>query len=183
MTHRNTQIMTRTALMASLIAVCSWITVPYVVPFTLQTFAVITALETLGGKHGTRAIALYLLLGAIGLPVFSGFQGGIGKLLDSTGGYLLGFLLLGLIYQSAVYFFGDSGKIRLLALLTGQLALYCAGTLWFTAVYARNSGPISFWTALCWCVFPFIGPDLIKLCAALFVSSALRKALPYLKSD
>ncbi len=183
MTNSKTLILTRTALMASMIAVCSWITVPFVVPFTLQTFAVITALETLGGKQGTRAIALYLLLGAAGLPVFSGFQGGIGKLMDSTGGYLLGFLLLGLIYQAAVSFFGDSFTVRVIALLTGQLVLYCVGTLWFAAVYSRANGPVTLWTVLCWCVFPFIGPDLVKLCAALLVSSALRKALPTLQTD
>ena len=81
------------ALMAVVIALCSWISVPAAVPFTMQTFAVFCALLLLGGRRGTFAVALYILLGAFGLPVFSGFRGGIGALLGPTGGYIVGFLL------------------------------------------------------------------------------------------
>ena len=67
-----------TALFTVLLAVCAWITVPLTVPFTLQTFGVFAALGVLGGRRGTYAVAAYLLLGLMGLPVFSGFQGGPG---------------------------------------------------------------------------------------------------------
>ena len=80
-----------TALMAVLISVCSWISIQTVVPFTMQTFAVFCALELLGGTRGTMAVAVYLLLGAVGVPVFAGFTGGVGILFGTTGGYLLGF--------------------------------------------------------------------------------------------
>ena len=83
--------MTHVALCAVLIAVCSWITIPAAVPFTLQTFAVFTACALLGGKSGLCAVGLYMLLGAVGLPVFSGFGAGMGALLGPTGGYILGF--------------------------------------------------------------------------------------------
>ena len=87
-----TRDLTLIALFAALIAICAWLTVPMPdVPFTMQTFGVFAALLLLGGKRGTLSILLYLLLGAAGLPVFSGFRGGIGSLLGTTGGYLVGF--------------------------------------------------------------------------------------------
>ena len=94
----STRDMAYIALMAVLLAVCSWISVPAPVPFTLQTFGVFCALGLLGGRRGSTAVLLYILLGAVGLPVFSGFQGGLGKLLGPTGGYILGFLLSALLY-------------------------------------------------------------------------------------
>ena len=74
------------------IAICSWISIPTVVPFTLQTFAIFLAVTVLGGKRGTLSVIVYVLLGAVGLPVFSGFKGGIGALLNTTGGYIIGFI-------------------------------------------------------------------------------------------
>ena len=72
--------LTLCGIFAALLAICAWITIPFAaVPFTLQTFCVFAALGLLGGKRGTIAIAVYLLLGAVGVPVFSGFQGEIGR--------------------------------------------------------------------------------------------------------
>jgi biotin transport system substrate-specific component len=82
-----------TALFAVLIALCAWISVPTAVPFTLQTFGVFAALTMLGGRRGFFAVLCYVLLGAAGLPVFSGFRGGAGMLFGSTGGYIFVFLL------------------------------------------------------------------------------------------
>lgn len=77
---------------AALIALCAWLSVPAAIPFTMQTFAVFAAAGTLGARRGAAALGLYILLGALGLPVFSGFQGGVGALLGATGGYIVGFL-------------------------------------------------------------------------------------------
>ena len=74
-----------TGILAALIAVCSWISIPTAVPFTLQTFAVFLTLGLLGGRLGTLAVTVYLLLGAVGLPVFAGFHGGLGAFLGATG--------------------------------------------------------------------------------------------------
>ena len=82
---------------AVLIALCSWISVPATVPFTLQTFAVLLVCDLLGGRWGLVSVLLYLLLGAVGFPVFSGFSGGLGHLLGMTGGYILGFVLSALV--------------------------------------------------------------------------------------
>ena len=162
---------------AVLIAVCSWISVPAPVPFTLQTFAVFCALELLGGARGTAAVAVYLLLGAVGLPVFSGFGGGAGYLLGATGGYLLGFLLTGLVYW-AFERLGNGLWLRVAALLLGLALCYAFGTLWFMRVYARGGGAVSLLTTLGWCVFPFILPDLGKLALALLLA---RRVKPLLK--
>ena len=78
---------------AIVIAIGSWISIPTMIPFTLQTFAVFITVGILGGKRGAAAVSLYILLGVVGIPVFAGFKGGIGVLLGNTGGYILGFLL------------------------------------------------------------------------------------------
>ena len=165
------------AVCAALIAVCAWITVPAAVPFTLQTFGVFCVLGLLGGRRGTIAVLVYILLGAVGLPVFSGFNGGIGALLGTTGGYILGFIFIGLIYWGAEKLFGSKLAVRIVAMVLGLLVCYAFGTAWFMIVYARRSGAIALGTALGWCVFPFIIPDLIKMALAVLVSDRLRKFL------
>ena len=91
--------MTLSSLFAALLAVCAWICIPVGdIAVTLQTFGVALALLLLGGKWGTVSIGIYLLLGMVGLPVFSGFRGGIGALAGVTGGFLWGFLASGLIF-------------------------------------------------------------------------------------
>lgn len=86
-------------LFAITIAAGAWITIPAAIPFTMQTFCIFLSLYILGGRNGTRAILLYLLLGAIGLPVFSGFSAGLSVLAGPTGGYLVGFIFIGLSYR------------------------------------------------------------------------------------
>ena len=80
-----------TGVMAAGMAVCAWISVPGPVPFTLQTMGVFLAVGLLGGRLGSLAVGAYLLLGAVGLPVFSGFSGGVASFAGPTGGYLVGF--------------------------------------------------------------------------------------------
>lgn len=165
------------AVCAALMAVCSWISIPATVPFTLQTFAVFCTLGLLGGKRGTAAILVYLLLGALGVPVFAGFSGGIGILFGTTGGYLLGFILMGLVYWLGERLSMDSRNIRIISMILGLLLCYAFGTAWFMFVYARQTGAIALGTALAWCVVPFLLPDLVKMALALLLSGRLRKAL------
>ena len=73
---------------AALITICSWISIPTAVPFTLQTFAVFVVLLILGGERGTLSTIVYVIMGAVGIPVFSGFKGGLGVLFGKTGGYI-----------------------------------------------------------------------------------------------
>ncbi len=172
-----TQELARAALFAALIAICSWISIPTAVPFTLQTFAVFLALGVLGGKLGTLSVAVYLLLGAVGLPVFAGFQGGLGALLGTTGGYLAGFLLTALTVWGAERRLGKSAPVFLVSCLLGLALCYLFGSVWFAAVYAASSGPVGLVTVLGWCVFPFVLPDLAKLALAVVLSRRLAAAL------
>lgn len=160
------------SLMAVVITLCSWLSVPTLVPFTMQTFAVFCALLLLGGRRATLAVALYLLLGAFGLPVFSGFRGGIGALLGPTGGYLLGFLLCALLYWLLSPRLGE-----LVPLILGLLLCYLFGTLWFVYVYTAGGKEISFGAALMLCVVPYLIPDTIKLLLAFVLTRRVRKAV------
>ena len=165
---------------ASLIAVCSWISIPTAVPFTLQTFAVFFVLLLLGGERGTLATLVYVLLGAVGVPVFAGFGGGVGILFGSTGGYIWGFLLIGLIYILFTRLFGKRIVVKVAALILGLIVCYAFGTAWFMHVYIQNSGKVGLITVLGWCVFPFIIPDLVKMALAVVIA---RRIAPFMKGN
>ena len=166
------------ALATAVLCVCSWITVPFfLVPFTMQTFGVFCILLLLGGRNGTLAIALYLLLGGVGLPVFSGFRGGIGILLGPTGGYLIGFLLIGVCCLLAEPFAQGSRKRLALVLAAGTILCYAAGTIWFAALSAYEGEPQTAWAILTMCVLPFIPADAVKLALALAICPRIKKAL------
>ncbi len=162
------------AIGAAIITVCSWISIPLTVPFTLQTFAVFAALLILGGYRGTIAIIVYVLMGAVGLPVFSGFSGGLAKLLGNTGGYIVGFIFMGLIYSVMTGFFGEKLYVEMAALVIGLVVCYAFGTAWFMYVYAKNTGAVGIMSVLSWCVFPFIIPDIVKMAVAFVISGRVR---------
>lgn len=168
----------RISLGIALIAVCSWISIPTVIPFTLQTFAVCLVTALLGLKGGLWTVAGYLLLGAVGVPVFSGFRGGPGALLGTTGGYLAGFLFTALTVGLALRRFPFTLPVLLGSMAVGVLMCYCFGTAWFMAVYARSTGPISLATALGWCVLPYLVPDALKILLAAFLARRLRPLIP-----
>lgn len=166
------------AMMAVILCVCSWLTIPFTVPFTMQTFAVYCALLLLGGRRGLLAIGLYILLGLVGLPVFSGFRGGPGHLLGLTGGYIIGFLFTGLGYllmESKLRGLGFLPRVVLLAL--DLLPCYLVGTLWFTAVSRLHGSEIGFFSALGLCVVPYILPDLVKVVLAERICARVGKHL------
>ena len=157
------------------------------VPVTLGVFAVYLAVYVLGAVRGALACLLYILLGALGLPVFSGYSGSLGKLLGPTGGYIVGYLFLALI-TGAIFTVADNLRsakhdlpgIRLLfiqisGMTLGLLACYFFGTLWFT-LYKSADG-MTFVQALSVCVFPFLPFDLAKIAVALVVGNAIRGAL------
>ncbi|MCR5418851.1 MAG: biotin transporter BioY [Lachnospiraceae bacterium] len=162
---------------AALIAICSWISIPTEVPFTLQTFAVFFVLLLLGGERGTVATLVYVLLGAVGVPVFSGFSGGIGILFGNTGGYIFGFLFIGLIYILFTRVFRKNIVIKVTALILGLAVCYAFGTAWFMYVYMSNTGAVGLITVLWWCVFPFIIPDLIKLALAVVIAKRIEPVI------
>ena len=120
------------SLFTALLSICAWICIPvFHVTYTLQTFAVYLALLTLGGKWGTLTIGIYLLLGAVGLPVFSGFRGGIGALLGVTGGFLWGFLAAGIVYWLFERLCKPAG------ICLGLFFCYTCGCIWYS-IYMGN---------------------------------------------
>lgn len=165
------------ALFAVIIAICSWLSVPATIPFTLQTFGIFLTVGVLGGKRGTLSVLIYLLLGIIGIPVFSGFTGGVGRLLGTTGGYIIGFLLSAMVMWAMEQFLGKKRWVLAISMVLGLIVCYAFGTMWFMFVYANSTGPIGVWTALGWCVFPYIIPDLIKIALALALCKKLAQII------
>ena len=161
------------AMSVAIMAVCSYITVPFsAVPFTMQTFGVFLILLLLGGKKGTVAVSVYLALGAVGAPVFAGFRGGAGVLVGPTGGYLWGFLTCALLYLALEKLCRRRLLSESFVLIGGLLLCYLCGTLWFVHLTGRTFGE-----ALMLCVVPYVLPDLLKLYLACFVAGRVRKAV------
>ena len=165
----------RIAAMSALIVICSWITIqiPVVnVPFTLQTFAVFFALEFIGGRNGTISFFIFVALGALGVPVFSGFNGGVGHLFGPTGGYLIGFVFSCLIYWAFEKRFGYRSILHYVVLAAALVSCYICGTVWFSLYMSKD-----FFSSLMICVVPFIFPDVLKIVLAVFLSVRLKKVI------
>lgn len=161
------------SLAACLLIVSAWISIPFPVPVTLQTFAVPLTLMTFGGRRGFYAITVYLLMGVTGLPVFSGFQGGVGVLLGPSGGYLMGFFLMALLYRITLPCRKGTRWQMLFLSCIGLILCYGCGTAWYVVNYTSpGSDP---WSVLGLCVLPFLLPDLMKLLLAFTVSSRLSR--------
>ncbi len=177
--------MAEIALMGAVLCVVSPFAVPVPaspVPLSLATFAVYLAAVLLGAKRGAVSVLVYLLLGMVGLPVFSGFSGGIGVLLGPTGGYLMGYvpcaLVVGRLAEEKC--FGrllGSGKRFLkntFAMALGTLVCYVFGTAWFLFVM-KGSYTVS--QALLVCVVPYLAFDLMKILAAAAVAEPVKRIL------
>ena len=172
--------MVYTAVFVVLITMCAWITIPFgIVPVTMQTFAVFLTMGLLGGRRGTMAIFIYLLMGCIGLPVFSGFQAGVGVLLGQTGGYLIGFLLIGACMWVFENLGGKNRYWQLAGMIVGQLLCYSFGTVWYMVMYMNSVEIVSLGTVLGVCVVPFIIPDIIKIGLAHLLTKRLLKVMNF----
>ncbi|MBR5155960.1 MAG: biotin transporter BioY [Clostridia bacterium] len=164
-----------TAMFSALIAICAWIAVPGAVPFTMQTFAVFLAAALLGGKRAAVSVAVYMLVGILGLPVFSGGQGGVGTLFGTTGGYIIGFLPCAYIAGKLC----EKTKKRPLAMafsmLAGLLCDYIFGLAWFCLVYSRGDFNSGLWNMAISITAPFVFPDIAKIILACIVSLRFQK--------
>ena len=177
----------------ALMAVSAWITVPFgPIPFTLQTLAIMFVLFALTPKCALISIAGYLVLGAVGLPVFSSFKGGLAALLGPTGGFITGFLIAGavalligsalrhipfFVSESKRSFFGTHIKTGVLAtnIVTGivfLVVLYVFG--WLQLMFVGNLSPEAAFAAA---VAPFVLIDVIKMIAAILLTQAVGNAL------
>ena len=163
------------ALFASLTAVCSQIAIPLPtdVPLNLATLAVMLAGAILGPWYGLASQGVYLLLGAVGVPVFAMFRGGLDRLVGPTGGYLIGYLFMALAVGLITSRFGEKLAVYIPAMLAGTTVCYLFGTAWY--LFLTGSSPAA---ALAACVLPFLPGDLIKIAAA---SALAVKLKPFLR--
>ncbi|MCQ2527593.1 MAG: biotin transporter BioY [Saccharofermentans sp.] len=177
------------AMVAALMFVGAQISLPIgPVPFTLQTFMLFTMMIALGGKRTSIGVGVYLLIGAIGAPVFAGFKGGIDSLLGPTGGFLIGFLVASLAFILLDFLLAllrkklSTKKAKYIyyaiLILICDVVMYVFGLAWFIKVYsAANGSEGIFMNALKWCLIPFIIPDLVKIVFAIIVGTTLKPIL------
>ncbi len=162
-----------TAMFAAIIAVCSILSIPIgEVPVTLQTFAICLTAAMLGRKRGTLAVFVYILLGAVGVPVFAGMSGGVGILAGPTGGYIIGFLPAALIIGTAAEKWERKALPLALSMALGLLVCYAFGTVWFMVV--MHMGLLE---SLMMCVVPFLLFDAVKILLAVILSNRLSKVV------
>lgn len=174
--HGRTRDIVIAGLLAALLASAAWISFPVgTVPFTLQVFVVVLAALLLPPSWAIAAISVYLLLGALGVPVFAGARGGLGVLFGPTGGYLFGFLVAAPIGAMLRRLLVDAGVRGVLADGTAALAtvlvIYAAG--WAQLAIVTSSGVVE---AFVVGVAPFVAFEVAKAAAAVAVASALRRA-------
>ncbi len=165
MNNKRSRALTATGLAAALLCVLSPIAIPMGdVPLSLGTLVILVSAAVLGPWRSAAAVAVYLVLGCVGLPVFSGFTGGVGRILGPTGGFLVGYIVLAVI--------AGLGKGKIVPMVIGTLALYAIGTLWYT-VYAD----VPPWTALTVCVMPCLPLDGVKIAVAAVVGKKIEKII------
>ena len=161
------------ALFAALTAVCSQIQIPLpMIPINLALFAVHLCGALLGAKWGALSMAVYALLGAVGVPVFAGFGSGPAVLFGQTGGYIIGYILCAAIVGLLSRRLGFTFPKLCLSMVIGVAVCYVFGTAWFMVISGLNLA-----TSLSYCVLPFLPGDAVKILLAAFLALRLRKPL------
>lgn len=170
-----TKMMILCALFAALTAVCSMISIPLPftpVPINLATLSVFLAGGLLGSRYGALSQLVYVLLGAIGLPVFSGFTGGFGIIMGPTGGYIVGYIAAAWLIGFLIEKLGRDYHKIVISMIEGMIVCYTLGTLWF--MYITSTGLAA---ALMLCVVPFLIGDAIKIVAGSILVRKLHKLI------
>ena len=180
----NVYSMVQVALFAAVTCVLAPFSIPIgPVPLSLTTLVLYVSIYVLGWRRALVSYTVYLCLGMVGLPVFSGFEGGIGKLAGPTGGYLIGFLFMipicGLLIAVLNRRMPERGIVSgkysaggIVSMILGTAVMYAFGTAWFCI--STGTGPAA---ALAVCVFPFVIGDLLKIIAASLAGPAIERQL------
>ena len=169
------------ALAVAILVMCSWLAVLIGdIPFTMQTLGVCLVAGLLGREKGTIAVSSYVLLGFVGVPVFSGFTGGVAKLLSPTGGYILGFLaaapVIGWGADRYVYRNDAKGVWALaICMMLGLLLCYAVGTFWFVLLTLPMTQGSSWLSVFLICVLPYLPFDFVKIAIAIFMTKKLKR--------
>ena len=168
--------LTMTALCAALISVSAVISIPTpIIPVTLGLFGIYFSLYFLGGKYGTIAVTLYVAIGALGLPVFSGFSGGVGKLFDTTGGYIWGYIIISLVYWLLDTVLPKRRVFKIINTGITLLILYLSETFWYSFLFL--DGAKSIITAFSATALPFIPFDIMKAALSYILAERLKKII------
>lgn len=163
-------------LFSALTAICSYINIPLgftPIPMNLATLAVFLTGGLLGKKYGTLSIAVYILMGTVGVPVFAGFQSGVGVLAGPSGGFLIGYIAAAFITGLSMEKLASrDSALWISGMLAGQIVCYLSGSLWFMFITGTE-----IMATLLACVFPFILGDLIKIAISTLLIKRLRKII------
>ena len=174
---KSTKDITVCAVFAAVLCVLSPFTIPIgIIPISLGLFAVLTVSIILGAKKGVLTCALFILIGALGLPVFSGFRGGVSVLAGATGGYIISYVFVSLIVGVFSDKFKDKsvfdGVLIFLSCIVATLVCYTFGTIQYMAISSADLK-----SALSLCVYPFIAIDLVKCAAAVVIGMTVRQRI------
>lgn len=162
-----------TAVMAAVISAVAPFALPIgPIPITLGTLVMYLAGYVLGGKGAGAAVLVYVLLGAVGVPVFNGFTGGLGVVAGPTGGYIVGFIPMAFLAGLGMEQFPQNRVLQLCGMIFATAVLYALGTAWFCVQAGKSLA-----AALSVCVFPFIPGDLAKMAVALAFGPMIRARL------
>lgn len=167
------------AIMAAVLCVISPFSLPIgPVPISLATLAIYVIIFILGWKKSTISVLVFLVIGLVGVPVFSGFSGGVGKVFGPTGGYLIGYLLLTIVAGLFIEKFEGKYYMYVIGLVLGTICLYALGTLWL----AYQAG-MSLYAALGAGVIPFIPGDIVKIVVACILGPVIAKQIKKLQPE
>ena len=162
-----------TAVMAAVISAVSPFAIPIgPISLSLCTLVLYMTPYILGWQRSALATLVFILLGVVGMPVFTGFQGGLGKVLGPTGGYIAGYIPLVIITGLAVQFFPKNRTFQLLGMIAATAVGYTLGTAWYIV---QSGNPLD--VAMKYCVIPFIPGDLIKMVIAMLAGPVLQERL------
>lgn len=171
MKNKSVLTLTYCALFAALTEVLSQFSIPIgPVPINLATFSVVLAGAVLGAQYGAISQSVYVLLGAVGLPVFAGFKGGIHAIVGPTGGYILGYIAAAWLAGFIGKWIGTKIIGLIISMVAGIAVCYLLGTVWFMVL--THTG---LWASLSLCVFPFLIGDAAKIAVAAAVAPQLKK--------
>lgn len=176
------KLMVQIALVTTVICVLAPLSIPLPfspVPISLTILAIYFGLYAIGWKWGTVACLLYIILGLIGVPVFSGFSSGPGKLFGPTGGYIFGFIFVSIIAGICIDKFEKKIWLHVVGMVIGVIVCYAFGTAWFMVV--MDGYTLS--AALAACVIPFIPADIVKMIIAVIAGPQIRKGIKKINKD
>ena len=171
----HTKQITLIGLMTAVVCILGPLSIPLPispVPVSFTNLAIFLAVYLLDLKGGTVCLLVYLALGAAGLPIFSGFSGGLGKLAGPTGGYLIGFIFLALIQGFLMNRFPGKNTAAIAGMLLGMVVCYFFGTVWLA--WQMN---LSFTSALFLGVVPYLPGDAVKILAVALTGPKLKAAI------